>query len=131
MDVWPNSFWYVLHFAAHHYDPTKRQGFIDLINSYKNGVLPCASCTKHFNEMITNDPVEPHLNTQNELIAYVNNLHNNVNIRLGKNTISINDANEMFSPPYSLWRKHKLYEKRKYIAIGIGIGIMMTMIAKK
>jgi len=60
----------------------------DFYTSLKD-VIPCEDCKKHYREHITRYPLTPHLDSRDNLVKWVIQVHNFVNTSLGKPTLSI------------------------------------------
>ena len=58
--------------------------------------LPCPDCLQHAKEYLYKNPIE-NITTREELVNHLNNFHNEVNMRLGKPIVSIDDSNKLYS----------------------------------
>ena len=99
--VWGKHLWASIHFIALAYPdlPTEQQKLdykLFFENLYK--VIPCESCGEHLQNTISNiHPLHAnHLRNKDELFKWTVQLHNIVNKRLHKKTISINDAYNIY-----------------------------------
>ena len=98
--VWGPHFWFVLHLIAFHY-PEKPNSFDK--DAYKNyyhsvkDILPCTMCKQHFKNYLSQYPIEPHLDSKLDLIRWVNQIHNFVNVKLGKPALSHDDIFMIYS----------------------------------
>lgn len=94
--VWGPAGWLFLHCVSFGYpqDPTS----YDLEHNYPvgstresyrrffhevGGVLPCRYCRDSYREYVKASPVEPHLGSRKELVAWFWEIHNRVNEKLG------------------------------------------------
>lgn len=48
------------------------------------GLLPCASCSEHYTQLLLRFPIEPVLHSKMELMRWVWTIHDEVNKRTGK-----------------------------------------------
>jgi hypothetical protein len=48
------------------------------------GLLPCASCSHHYTQLLVQHPLEPALQSKMELMRWVWTIHDAVNTRIGK-----------------------------------------------
>lgn len=90
--VWGSHLWYILHIISFEYPekPTEydKRIYHDFYTSLKD-VIPCVECRKHYRDHITKYPLTPHLDTRDTLIKWVIQVHNFVNVSLGKPTYTI------------------------------------------
>ena len=94
-NTWGPSGWKFIHFVALGYpkNPTTED-----MNSYQRfyeslqDILPCAVCSEHYKELIQQYPVSEHLHDKHTLFKWSVDIHNNVNKRLGKSTVSYEKA---------------------------------------
>lgn len=99
--VFGPSSWRFLHYIAYGYphvaSPGLQQKTLQFLDALPY-LLPCEKCGEHLHEYLTiNNPSES-IKTRNGLIDYMHKLHNTVNQRLGKPTMSYRDAeNELFA----------------------------------
>ena len=85
--------------------------------------FPCLKCREHAKEYVRNHPLLEVVNNKNEisLFEWTVNFHNTVNLRIGKDTYSLEDAMAMWSGDNSfcmedcdqLDEKKELEEKRR------------------
>ena len=82
---WGSIYWTIIHMKALTYYPSvanslaMKQWFYDLPNR-----LPCKICSKHFIQVLADDPIELSLGSSAELVAWSNRIHNVVNEQTGK-----------------------------------------------
>jgi hypothetical protein len=95
---WGPAAWNFLHTATFSYPekPTIEQQYEAerLFVSLKH-MLPCASCRDHYESEIAQNP--PDTRSQLSLSNWLVDLHNRVNIRLGKKTIDYKTAKDLYS----------------------------------
>lgn len=64
--------------------------------------FPCSGCRRHYQEYVKNTNWENVLSSRDTLIKFITDLHNSVNIRLGRPPISNSDARDVIlndTPP--------------------------------
>jgi len=85
--VWGPHFWFVLHLVSFHYpDPPNtfdKESYKAFYHSIKE-ILPCAKCRKHYKTYLSQYPIEPNLDKRIDLIRWVIQIHNFVNVKLNK-----------------------------------------------
>ena len=90
-EVWGPIFWCCFHLVSLGYpdNPTfaEKRSAKEFFNSMIF-LLPCPSCREHFKEILQGSPVEPWLDNRRSLTEWVWSLHNQVNTRLKKPTLS-------------------------------------------
>ena len=91
-----NTYWKILHTMTYYYpnNPSQynKNDLLKLIKFMKTGGLPCEICTKHFNQYTQKNNINYSINSRNSLFKYFVDLHNDVNIRNRKKTISYKQA---------------------------------------
>lgn len=93
---WGPGTWNLLYSIAHECDIDNlcRDDFIEFLNILAK-LLPCEECRGKFGDYLSNHPIGP----EEKLKIWVNDLHNDVRRRLGKQVISINTINKKLDPP--------------------------------
>lgn len=93
-DVWGPVFWATMHIATLGYpvNPTPKDQEA-AIKFYESLVimLPCPICREHYGTHLTEMPVKDVVNNRDALINWVFNIHNKVNVQLGKKEITWED----------------------------------------
>ena len=88
---WGPHFWKVIDAVALSYpekpDIQDQNNVSTFIVSLKN-VLPCEKCQNHFTENLKKFPISQALNSRNNFIKWVIDVHNSVNKSNGKATLS-------------------------------------------
>ena len=85
--VWGPHFWFVLHLISFHYPEKPSTYEKDAIKAFYisvKDILPCQKCRQHYNNYLSRYPIEPHLDSRMDLIRWVIQVHNFVNVSLGK-----------------------------------------------
>jgi len=92
--VWGPIFWATLHIASLAYSdtPTDRQK-TNIKNFYESmvDVLPCPICRHHYEENLKTIPLDEALKSRMGLVKWVWQMHNKVNIQLGKREITFEE----------------------------------------
>ena len=90
-DVWGPVFWATMHIATLGYpvNPTPKDQEA-AIKFYESLVvmIPCPICREHYGTHLTEMPVKDVVNNRDALINWVFNIHNKVNVQLGKKEIA-------------------------------------------
>lgn len=93
--VWGPAGWFFIHSVAMAYPdtPTKRQrkAAIDFFASLRE-VLPCEDCKKHYCANCDDKRLETAIQSRKALIRWTIDLHNKVNLSLGKPHMSYKKA---------------------------------------
>lgn len=85
--IWGPIFWATLHIASLGYsdNPTERQkNHMKVFYESMMDVLPCPVCRKHYEINLEEMPVTDALNSRTDLIKWVFDMHNRINVQLGK-----------------------------------------------
>lgn len=98
--VWGRDMWRSIHYVALGYPardpaPDTRQSYSTFFAVLGN-VLPCAKCSLHYNNHITSNPLEPSLVGRAELFRWTVDLHNAVNMSLGRKQWTLEHAYEVY-----------------------------------
>jgi hypothetical protein len=97
--IWGPHLWFILHIISFEYPekPTEydKRIYHDFYTSLKD-VIPCAECRKHYRDHITRYPLTPHLDTRDNLVKWVIQVHNFVNTSLGKPTLTIQQVMDIY-----------------------------------
>ena len=101
--VWGPPFWFVMHTVSLNYPlkPTyaHRRTHYDFFYNIRN-ILPCEMCRQHYRTLLKRFPIEPFLDNRETLVSWVILIHNQVNIRLGKPTMTKNAVLQKYSKAY-------------------------------
>jgi hypothetical protein len=85
--IWGPIFWSTLHIASLAYSdkPSERQKR-NMRNFYESmvDVLPCPICRQHYEDNLKELPLDDALNSRMDLVIWVWNMHNKINLQLGK-----------------------------------------------
>ena len=141
-EIWGPHLWFILHLISFEYPerPTEydKRIYHDFYNSIKD-VLPCEMCRKHYREHITRYPLTPHLDTRDTLIKWVIQVHNFVNISLGKPIYNVQQVMETYAKikpisPFATINNQEIVKRydtimynKIYILIGLMIGVIICI----
>jgi hypothetical protein len=99
--LWGPHLWAYMHYSAAHYpdNPT-----LDEINFMKQWLcslpvtIPCNTCKQHYNSYINQNRsnMDNICSNRNNLFKFLVNIHNEVNKRNGKETMSIEQAKRLY-----------------------------------
>ena len=97
--IWGPHLWFILHIISFEYPehPTEydKRIYHDFYTSLKD-VIPCSECRKHYRDHITKYPLTPHLDRRDTLVKWVIQVHNFVNMSLGKPTLTIEQVMHIY-----------------------------------
>jgi len=89
-DVWGPIFWTTMHIVTLGYseNPTneEQKSAVEFFRSFTY-MLPCPICRTHYSQFMKDVPVEDHVGSRQDLIHWLFDLHNKVNVQLGKRPI--------------------------------------------
>jgi hypothetical protein len=127
--VWGPSYWFFLHNVAFHYPkhPTTIQKKIHyrLIHNFHE-FLPNHTMAGLFVKMIEKYPVEPYLDTQKDFIKWMHFIHNKINIRLDKPTITLQEHYQQFHEAYEPKPSRlKRFLKERYTVIYVIVILLL------
>lgn len=138
-EVWGPQLWFILHIISFEYpeNPTEniKRVYYDFYTSLKD-ILPCDLCKKHYREFLHKNPILPFLDKKDDLIRWVVDIHNDINISLGKRALSMDEVIDIYSTlnPISPFARvdadeiAKKYEIKRYTKIYYWIVIMAIII---
>jgi hypothetical protein len=94
--TWGPAYWKMLHYMTFAYpdNPTENDK-TDVINFFKalQPMLPCQKCRNNFNNHLKKFPLDENaLSSKLNLIIWLINIHNEVNIMTGKKVVSYDDV---------------------------------------
>ena len=103
-NIWGKHAWVFLHSISMNY-PDKpsisdKKNYKDFFENLKF-ILPCEVCKKHYSQHIHKNPIENALKSKNDLVEWVINVHNQVNISLNKPTMTFDQVIEYYKKLYN------------------------------
>ena len=99
-NIWGPPLWREMHLKSFSYPNFPRLEDKSRISRYFNNIihrLPCEKCKIHYETELYVNPVEFNVDSREEISRWLVNLHNNVNIRLGKPVVSYTKAVKMYT----------------------------------
>ena len=113
-NIWGPSAWLFLHSVTFQYpdNPTdlEKENYYTFFNSVKE-ILPCPTCRVHYKENLKLLPIK--LESRENLIEWLIDIHNEVNRKNGKKIYSYNDIYKKYNQLYTNKKTFDL----KYIII--------------
>ena len=101
-NIWGPPAWTFLHTITFNYpdNPTNedKQNYYTFFNSLKH-VLPCDKCKKHYTE--NSRDLKDNLNSKDDLVKWLIDIHNNVNIKNDKSIWSYADVYNKYQDMYN------------------------------
>jgi len=101
---WGPKLWFFMHTLSFNYpeNPTQNDK-INIKNFFENlkYLIPCETCRIHYNEHTNKLPIDNYLDSKQNLIIWVTNLHNAVNESIGKPIWSLEQVIEHYSNIFS------------------------------
>ena len=86
-EVWGPFFWHTIHIAALGYpqEPTysDKKAIKEFFESLKS-IIPCPICRSHYVSHMSKMPISASIDTRADLFRWTVDLHNEVNVMLGK-----------------------------------------------
>lgn len=99
---WGPPLWYKLHMKTFDYPEVATYKEKVLAIKYFKEVeklLPCVKCRVHYRQNLKASPIEYHVDTRDELVRWLIDLHNKVNAQTGKRILSYEEAISIYLPP--------------------------------
>jgi hypothetical protein len=133
--TWGPHAWFFLHTVTLNYSDTPTQPEKVAMASFFNSlghILPCQICQRHYRRHLEYNPVEQALSSQKTLVKWLVNLHNEVNLTLGKPTITVPEAianlNMKYNTPSKIgWRWFMEKSFGIYIIVGVILLVLMVI----
>jgi len=91
---WGSKFWFVMHTTAYFYPETPTTDEMHAAKNFYESLrllLPCPGCAQHYAGLLQKKPIDNAISSRMSLITWVNEIHNEVNRRLGKPIVSIEE----------------------------------------
>ena len=97
--VWGPGAWLFLHSITMNYpenpSETEKMYYKNFFLNLQN-VLPCPSCAKHYSINLKKYPIDPALENRELFVKWLIDIHNEVNLMLGKKTYSYDEVYELY-----------------------------------
>lgn len=130
-EVWGPKLWFVIHTIALNYPENPSYDDVRNVESFFNSLkynIPCDKCRIHYTERIEKNPIINHLSNSDTLFRYTIELHNDVNISLGKRTYTYDEVVEIYQKAYNSHTEKK-YGYLNKITISIIIILLLIVFA--
>jgi FAD-linked sulfhydryl oxidase len=128
---WGVPMWKTIHYVAASYPKEPSNGDktnYALFYTTIGDVIPCKPCREHYKKMLEDYPLnDTVLQNQDTLFSWTVFIHNQVNIRLGKRAVSLDEAKKLY---YSSSKESRGYGMMKYIILIILILITLYIIKR-
>jgi hypothetical protein len=120
--IWGPHYWFFLHTVAmtypHHPNAITKKKYYEFIQNLPL-FIPVEEISKEFEKLIDIYPITPYLDNRDSFTRWVHFIHNKINEKLEKPTISLNDFfvqyyNQYKSQNEKLTEYYKLREKLVY-----------------
>ena len=133
--IWGPAAWKFLHAATFAYPdvPTERhkEDALKLFQSL-GSMLPCGDCCVNYSNEFSITSISKHLHSKEALSRWLVDLHNRVNVRLGKPTVTYYEVAALYpddtcdltcydTPPRS----------NKFLYIGIVVALAIVLVVRK
>ena len=100
LSSWGPRAWHTLHTIAHTspdaIDDRQRKEYVAFLVLFAK-FLPCPSCSLHFREFLTRRLSKTQFRTRDELVALLNDAHNEVNARNGRRIFTLEEHCRAYS----------------------------------
>jgi hypothetical protein len=134
-DIWGPHYWFVIHSMAYYYpeyptNVTKRK-YYEFIQNLPL-FLPDEKIGNEFSAMLEKYPVSPFLDNRESFLRWTHFIHNKINVKLGKEEISIYKALDEFyynflPKPVIEQKKHQIWNDIAYVTCLMGLILLMYM----
>jgi FAD-linked sulfhydryl oxidase len=120
-NVWGPHYWFFLHTVAESYpmnpnDVTKRK-YYDLITNMPL-FIPDSDIGDKFSRLLDKYPVSPYLDNRDSFVRWVHFIHNKINIKLGKEELSLPMSLEKYRQEYKpkpIYLSERINMRKHYI----------------
>lgn len=124
------SFYILLQNHIHYIQPRlQKKKYYNLIQNLPI-FIPIDEIGNYFSQLLDKYPVTPYLDNRDSFVRWMHFIHNKINIRLGKQELSLPRALELYREEYKpkpIYLAEKINWKRHYLLIFI-IAIMLALI---
>ena len=110
-ELWGPHAWLFLHAVAESYPEKPKvaeQNNIVIFFDSLQHALPCPKCGVHYRQMLEESPVREHVSSKETLVAWLVDIHNKVNKRLGKPIVHRFPFEDYVNKKTTFWGKHKI-----------------------
>jgi hypothetical protein len=123
-NLWGPHYWFFLHTVAFHYPthPTsiQKKMYHRLIHHFYE-FIPNKSIATLYEKILQKNPVTPYLDTRDDFIQWMHHIHNKINERLQKPTITLQEHYDKFLIHFESKEKKlkRLWKQKAQIIITI------------
>lgn len=143
-EIWGPKLWFFIHTVAINYpnNPTlfDKQKYLQFFKSLEH-IIPCDKCKQGYIDKLKLKPIENYMSSSKELFGYTIDLHNLVNISLGKKELSHEEAKDFIIKSYKgnlesetnenfIGNKKSMTEIVKYLVLFILIATVLIAALK-
>ena len=137
--VWGPHYWFFLHTVAmtypHHPNTVTKKKYYEFIQNIPL-FLPVEEISGEFSKLIDKYPIAPYLDNRDSFVRWVHFIHNKINEKLEKPTISLNEFfvkyyDQFKSKDVKLIEYYKIREKVIYFLILIVITVAIYYLYDK
>jgi len=93
-ELWGPHYWFFLHTMTmtypHHPNASTKKKYYEFIQNL-HLFIPCENHSSNFQKLINEYPVTPYLDNRTSLVKWMHFIHNQINIKLEKPEMSLND----------------------------------------
>jgi hypothetical protein len=131
--IWGPHYWFVLHSIAFHY-PVHPTSIIKKIHHrliYNlHEFIPNKTIATTFEKMLKKYPVTPYLDSRQDFIKWMHFIHNKINERIDKPTISLAEHYDEFNRHYETkqTKLHRLWNEKRKILFTVAILILIALV---
>lgn len=110
--IWGPLYWNTLHTLTYKYPenptPDIKQKYIYFFNYVVPIIIPCHKCQKHFLKQLRDKPIQNNVNNKKQLIQWLIDIHNSINITKHKRIYSIEEVNILYENKINIKEIYKL-----------------------
>ena len=111
-NIWGPLIWNLLHTISYvspnYYDLQIKKNYFYFFNNIIPSILPCPICQRHYLKQLRNNPLHLNLNSKEELIKWIINIHNLVNIKNKKKIFNREEVDEIYQNKINIDKIYKL-----------------------
>lgn len=128
IESWGSGLWHFLHTATFAFpcQPTRKEkrAMVQFLRTLPH-ILPCPVCRDDFQQYVQGRiPV----NSRDQISRFVVWVHNQINRKLQKPTVTFEEASRMFSPSSSACRTSAQRGRRKNLIPLLGVGVLVVLL---
>tara|TARA_B110000495_G_C23024651_1_gene608590 strand:+ start:1963 stop:2373 length:411 start_codon:yes stop_codon:yes gene_type:complete len=98
--IWGPHGWKFMHYVTMGYpdnpNPSDKQNYKEFFMSLRN-ILPCAKCAQNYKKNLNEYPIDNHLESRDNLVKWLIDIHNKVNLETGKEIIPYEEALSLYT----------------------------------